>query len=125
MAQWAKIAPADAATIGAVKTAVARLEGEEKALIAAGQDPIEQATAMAGLVDKGRIDEVRALLKAYTDKKQAEFDRHTEAQAAAQSSAVAMLAIGGLLALGLSLLMGFLLNAAIAKPVSAMTGAMA
>ncbi len=125
IAQWAKIAPADAATIDAVKAAVAKLEGEETALIAAGQDPIEQATAMAGLVDKGRVDQVRALLKSYTDKKQAEFDRNTKAQAAAQASAVTLLAVGGVLALGLSLLMGFLLTAAIAKPVSAMTAAMA
>ncbi|MBI1199862.1 MAG: HAMP domain-containing protein [Phenylobacterium sp.] len=125
MAEWAKIAPQDAATISAVKGAIVGIEAEEKALIAAGQDPIEQATAMAGLVDKGRLSKLRAVLKTYTDKKAVEFEANNKAQAAAQASAVTLLAIGGLLALGLSVVMGFMLTAAIAKPVSAMTAAMA
>jgi len=120
----AKAAPEDAKLIDAIKQAVAKVESEEAPLIAAGQDPTQQATAMMQLGTAGRLTQVRAALKTMTDQESALLKQRAAAQGAAQAFAVTLLAVGSLLAIALAVVMGALLSAAIAKPVAAMTAAM-
>jgi methyl-accepting chemotaxis protein len=124
MTQWEKISPEDAPLIGAVKQAVDKVEAEETPLIAAGQDPTQQAVAMMQLGTAGRLGPVRTALKAFTDQESALLKQRAAAQAASQAFAFTLLGVGSLLAVALSVVMGALLSTAIAKPVAAMTAAM-
>ena len=124
LVRWAKIAPEDAKTIDALKTAAARLEAEEADLVAAGQDVTRQAEAMMMLGSKGRLNDVRLILERAVATQSKLLAQRTEAADSAQAFAITLLAVGSLLAVALSVLMGAFLSAAIAKPVSAMTNAM-
>ncbi|HEX7885807.1 MAG TPA: methyl-accepting chemotaxis protein [Phenylobacterium sp.] len=119
-----KAAPEDAQQLGTIKEAVAKVEAEEAPLIAAGQDPTQQATAMMQLGTQGRLDGVRAALKTLTDNKAKQLQARGAAQGSAQAFAMTLLGVGSLLSIALSVIMGGLLAAAIAKPVAAMTAAM-
>ncbi|TAJ74698.1 MAG: HAMP domain-containing protein [Phenylobacterium sp.] len=120
-----KTASEDAKLIDAIKQAVAKVEAEEAPLIAAGQDPTQQAVAMMQLGTAGRLEATRAALKTFTDQEAALSKQRSAAQGSAQAFAVTLLAVGSLLAIALSVVMGALLTAAIAKPVASMTAAMA
>jgi methyl-accepting chemotaxis protein len=122
--KWQKVAPEDAATIDAVKATVAAIQAEEDVLIPMAQDPTKQADAMSQLLTKGRMFKLRDLHKAFVDKKQAEAKRLDAAQSGAQAFAIALLAVGSLLSVVLSIVMGALLTNGIAKPVASMTNAM-
>jgi methyl-accepting chemotaxis protein len=124
MAGLKAAAPEDSALTGKIEQAAAAVHAEEEPLISAGQDPTRQAEAMMSLSSKGRLDATRAAIRAFTDQESAKLNERAEAQGAAQAFAMSLLAVGSLLAVALSVLMGALLSAAIAKPVSAMTGAM-
>ena len=119
-----KAAPEDLAEIGKIKTEMAKLDGEEAGLIAAGQDPTQQATAMMELGTKGRTANLKALLNTYIDRETKVLEARSKDQEAAQAFAITLLAVGSLLAIALSVVMGALLSAAIAKPVAMMTTAM-
>ncbi|WP_296600359.1 methyl-accepting chemotaxis protein [Phenylobacterium sp.] len=119
-----KVAPEDGDDIKAIKAAVAKVEAEEAPLIAAGQDPTQQATAMMELGTKGRLEDFRAALKVFRDQENANLVKRAKAQEAAQAFSITLLAVGSLLAVALSVVMGAILSAAIANPVSAMTAAM-
>jgi len=119
-----KAAPEDADDIKAIKDAVAKVEAEEAPLIAAGQDPTQQATAMMELGVKGRLESFRAALKVFRDQEEALLKQRAKAQDASQAFAITLLAVGSLLAVALSVVMGAILSAAIGGPVSAMTAAM-
>ncbi|HET6970032.1 MAG TPA: HAMP domain-containing protein, partial [Phenylobacterium sp.] len=125
IASWEKLAPEDASTINALKAAVADVEVDENALIPMAQDPTKQADAMSQLLTKGRIFKVRELHKAFLDKKEAEQRKHAATLAGTQAFAITLLAVGSLLSVVLSIVMGALLSNGIAKPVTAMTNAMA
>ena len=124
MAELTKIAPEDAKDIAAMKAAVAKIEADEAELIAAGQDPMRQAEAMMTLASKGRLGEFRKAVEVNQKKEEALLKERSAAQSASQAFAITLLAVGSLLAVALSVLMGALLSGAIAKPVSAMTNAM-
>jgi methyl-accepting chemotaxis protein len=124
MAEWEKSAPEDAAQIQAIKAAVAEVEAEEAGQIAAGLDPTKQAEAMMSLTSKGRLTKVREILKANVAQESALLKKRAHDQSNSQAFAMTLLAVGGLLSVLLSIVMGALLSAAIAKPVSAMTAAM-
>ena len=119
-----RAAPEDAALIGAIKAAAAKVQAEEADLIAAGQDPTRQAEAMMQLGTKGRLTEYRSAVAALVKQQEAILERRADAKDAAQAFAVTVLAVGSLLAVALSVLMGAVLSGAIAKPVAAMTNAM-
>ena len=123
--QLYKVAPEDSAEIDKIKAEVAKLDGEEAGLIAAGQDPTQQATAMMELGTKGRTADFKKLVNAYIDRESDVLEQRSKAQSASQAFAVTILAVGALLSIALSVVMGALLSAAIAKPVAAMTAAMA
>jgi len=124
MAEWEKVAPEDAAQLAAIKAAVAEVEAEEAGQIAGGLDPTKQAEAMMSLTTKGGLNKVRELLKANTDQESTLLKKRAAGQAASQAFAMALLAVGSLVTVVLSIVMGALLSNAIAKPVSAMTAAM-
>ncbi|HZZ34424.1 MAG TPA: methyl-accepting chemotaxis protein, partial [Caulobacteraceae bacterium] len=122
--EWEKAAPEDAESIEAIKAELARIEPEEALQIAGGLDPTKQAEAMMTLSTKGRLTKVRELLKATTDQEAALLKKRAAGQSSSQTFAMALLAVGGLLTVVLSTVMGAILSNAIAKPVSAMTAAM-
>ena len=124
LAKWRRIAPDATGEIDAIKAAAARVDAEEAEQIAAGLDPTRQAEAMMSLGVKGDISKMRALLEAKVASESKLLEDRSRAVDHAQAFAVSVLAVGSLLAVALSVLMGALLTAAIAKPVSAMTGAM-
>ncbi|RAK63749.1 methyl-accepting chemotaxis protein [Phenylobacterium kunshanense] len=124
MAKLKAEAPEDGAMLEAIERAAAKVTGEEEPLIAAGQDMTRQAEAMMQLGTAGRLNEVRAALKAFTDQEQALLKKRAADQESAQAFAVTLMAVGSLLAVALSILMGAMLSAAIGKPVRAMTDAM-
>jgi methyl-accepting chemotaxis protein len=123
-ARLEKLAPEDAALIGKIKAAEAALDGEETGLIAAGQDPTQQATAMMELGTKGRTNNIKQALNAFIAQESAVQAQRAKDQSAAQAFAVTLLGVGSLMAIALAVVMGALLSAAIAKPVAAMTAAM-
>ncbi|MBW8813123.1 MAG: HAMP domain-containing protein [Caulobacterales bacterium] len=125
MAGWEKLAPEDAPTISAIKAAVEAVDADENQLIPMAQDPTKQADAMSQLLTKGRLEKVREAHKAFIDKKEAEQRKHAATLAGTQAFAITLLAVGSLLSVVLSIVMGALLSTGIAKPVSAMTNAMA
>ncbi len=124
LAELEASAPEDAALIAKIKQAGAKVAAEEAPLIAAGQDPTQQATAMMQLGSTGRLTDVRAAVQTLIDQETALGKQRAAGQSAAQAFAVTLLAVGSLLAIALAVVMGALLSAAIAKPVSAMTAAM-
>ncbi|TAL31454.1 methyl-accepting chemotaxis protein [Phenylobacterium sp.] len=121
---WEKVAPEEAAKIGAIKAAVAKVQAEEAELIAAGQDPTRQAEAMMQLGTKGRLNDFRNAIATVMKQQEAILKQRAAGQDAAQAFAMTLLAVGSLLAVALSVLMGAVLAGAIAKPVAAMTNAM-
>jgi methyl-accepting chemotaxis protein len=124
VAELEKIAPEDAKDVAAIKAASAKIEAEEADLIAAGQDPMRQAEAMMTLSTKGRLSDFRKAVEANKKQEAVLLKQRAAAQESAQAFAVTLLAVGSLLSVALSVLMGAFLSSAIAKPVSAMTDAM-
>ena len=120
-----KAAPEDAAELAKIKEAAAAINADEVGLISAGLDPTRQAEAMLTLASKGRLEPLRAAIKADVDKESALLKQRAAGQDAAQTFAMTLLAIGSLLAVAMSLVMAAMLSSAIAKPVAAMTAAMA
>ena len=124
ISQWEKLAPEDAKDIAAIKAAVAPIRAEEAELISAGQDPMRQAEAMMALGAKGRLSALREVLSANVKQETELLKQRTAGQSASQAFAVTLLAVGSLLSVVLSVIMGAVLSNAVAKPVSAMTNAM-
>ncbi len=119
-----RLDPEDKATIEAIKAEQDKVTAEEEVLIALGQDPTQQATAMMELGTKGRTVTLKKLLNDYIDKEAKVLDQRGDELDAAQAFAITLLAVGGLLSVALSAVMGALLSVAIAKPVASMTAAM-
>ncbi len=124
MADWRKIAPESAEQISKVEAAAAVAVAEQDKLVATSRDPGQHAEALTGLLTAGRLTKTREMLKAYTDKETAVLKALAAEQTRTQTFAVATLALGGSLAVALSVLMGWLLSRAIAGPIAKMTDAM-
>ncbi len=124
IAAWDKAAPEDAADLAKIKEAVTGINSDEVGLISAGLDPTRQAEAMLTLASKGRLEPLRAALTATMDKQSALLKQRAARQESAQTFAMTLLAVGGLLSVAMSVVMGALLSNTIAKPVSAMTAVM-
>ncbi|PZQ55647.1 MAG: chemotaxis protein [Phenylobacterium zucineum] len=120
-----KIAPEDAAQIGKIKAEMAKVGAEEAELISAAQDPMRQAEAMSQLGSKGRTADLKALLNQFIDQETKVLNDRAAGQETAQAFAFTLMGVGALAAVALSILMGAILSAAIAKPVRTMTDAMA
>jgi methyl-accepting chemotaxis protein len=79
---------------------------------------------MTSLAKIGRLTDSRAALKIFNDREKALLAEHAAGQVKAQSQGKLMLIAGGVVAMLLSTLMGWLLSRAIATPISKMTDAM-
>jgi methyl-accepting chemotaxis protein len=124
MADWMKAAPEDFSRTQPIKTEVDSIFVDQDAQIRMAADPATHQAALVDLGKKGRLNKIRALLKTYDEEEGRTLKDRAAQQAHTQTVAVATLAIGGSLAILLSILMGWLLSRAIASPISAMTSAM-
>jgi methyl-accepting chemotaxis protein len=124
MAAWMKAAPEDSARTLPIKSEVDSIFVDQDAQIRMAADPATHQAALVDLGKKGRLNKIRALLKTYDEEDGRALKDRAAQQAHTQTVAVATLAIGGSLAILLSILMGWLLSRAIASPISAMTSAM-
>jgi methyl-accepting chemotaxis protein len=119
-----KAAPEERARIDAVRAAAAQAISEENEQIAQRRDASTAGKAAASISTRGRLTRVREVMKEITDAKNAQLNKNTADEHKAFGGAWLALIIGGLSVAGLSAFLGWMLSNAIAKPVTAMTGAM-
>jgi methyl-accepting chemotaxis protein len=124
MSAWIKMAPEDKATTGAIKAEMDGIFVDQDEQVTLSKDPATKPLALEKLGKKGRLNKIRALLKAYGEQEDKLLKRDAEAQDKSQEFATATLWGGAGLAIFLSILMGWLLSRAIATPISRMTDAM-
>ncbi|MGZ3404260.1 MAG: CHASE3 domain-containing protein, partial [Phenylobacterium sp.] len=124
MNAWIKAAPEDKATTGAVKAEMDGIFADQDEQVSLAKDPATRPLALEKLGKKGRLNKIRALLKAYGEQEAKLLKHDADAQTQSQEFATATLWGGAAVAVLLSVLMGWLLSRAIASPISAMTGAM-
>ena len=110
--------------VQALREAADKVAHEEADQIALRQDPARAADVPASILTKGRLTEVRRILKGITDAQQALVTARAAQQTKAMASAKMALAIGGLASVLLATLLGWAITRAIAHPVSAMTAVM-
>ena len=108
----------------ALSAAVDTFRADTRKQIAEAKDPAQLEAARAGIASAGRLTDIREVLKAIRDNEMAQLTERSKNQAKAFVAAEATLAIGGALAVGIAVLMGWLLSSAIAAPIAAMTAAM-
>jgi methyl-accepting chemotaxis protein len=124
MADWIKAAPEDGARTGAIKAEVDAIFAEQDHQVAMAADPATHEAALADLGKKGRLNKIRALLKAHDEQETKLLKQRAARQDSTQTTAHLTLAAGGALSVLLSILMGWLLSRAIAGPIARMTDAM-
>ncbi len=110
--------------VQALREAADKVASEEAAQIALRQDPARAADVPASILTKGRLTEVRRILKAITEAEQALVTARAAQQTKAMASAKMALAVGGAASVLLAVLLGWVITRAIARPVSAMTAVM-
>ncbi|HEX3888622.1 MAG TPA: HAMP domain-containing protein, partial [Phenylobacterium sp.] len=120
----AKLAPEDAEVVGKVKAAADIANAEEDTQIVEARDPAKRSQAQATIAKTGRLTDTRAALKSFNDQETGLLKERAAQQAKTQAQATLMLVAGGVVAMLLSALMGWLLSRAIAGPISKMTDAM-
>src|ERR1700744_1037304 len=124
MADWIKAAPEDAARTGPIQAEVDAIFAEQDRQISMAADPATHEAALIDLGKKGRLNKIRALLKAYEGQEAKLLKERAARQDSTQKMADLTLALGGVLSVLLSILMGWLLSRAIAAPIAKMTDAM-
>jgi methyl-accepting chemotaxis protein len=124
VATLSKLAPQDSELVGKVKAAADIANAEEDAQVVESRDPAKRAATETSLAKTGRLTDTRAALKIFTDREKALLAERATGQAKSQAQATTMLVAGGVIAMLLSALMGWLLSRAIAGPISKMTDAM-
>ena len=121
----AKIEDADEKSdADAIATAVATFESDCQTQIADAGSPATLDKARGEIKTIGRLTDTRKAVKSIFDREHAQLTARSAAQARAFALGSTMLALGGAAAIGLSLLMAWLLTGLIAKPVAAMTQVM-
>ena len=124
LAAWAKDAPEDAAELATIKAAVDEVFASQDEQVTQSKDPATRQLALDSLGKKGRLNKFRAALKENMDQESAVLRARAADQTRSQSFAVALLGVGSVLSVLLSIVMGVVLSRAIAKPVREMTEAM-
>ena len=124
MSAWIKTAPEDKATTAAIKDEMDSIFADQDDQIRLAKSADTRPQALEKLGKKGRLNKIRAMLKAYGDKEATLLKHDAEAQDKSQAFAITTLAVGAGLSIVLSALMGWLLSGAIAGPISKMTDAM-
>ncbi len=112
------------AQVQALREAADKVAQEEAGQIALRQDTARAAEVPASILTKGRLTEVRRILKGITGDQQALVTARSAQQAKALASAKLALEIGGGASVLLAVLLGWAITRAIAKPVQAMTAVM-
>ena len=116
--------PQELAAMANLRQAASEVKAQWEAQVAAARDPARRASAQATVVSAGRLFQVRALVKQISDAESASLKADIPEEAGAFAMAERVMIGGGILAALVSVALGWLLSAAIAKPVTAMTGAM-
>jgi len=124
MALWETAAPEDAVQISGIKAELQSIFADQDAQVVGARDPATRQQILDDLSKKGRLTKIRELMKANIDQETVVLKRWSKAQTDNYRFAVALLAVGSVLSVLLSILMGWLLTRSIAKPISAMTDAM-
>ncbi len=108
----------------ALTAAVAVFQAEVAKQIADVDNPAQREAARSEIAKTGRLTNIRKVLETMAKVEDQQLDERHQDQVKAFRTAIATLAIGGALAVGVAALMGWLLSNAIAAPVTAMTAAM-
>jgi methyl-accepting chemotaxis protein len=124
VAKLTKLAPGDSELVGKVQTAGDIANAQEDDQVLESRDPTKRAADIASLATTGRLTDTRAALKVFNDREDAKLIERAAAQTKSQAEGRNMLVAGGVIAMLLSALMGWLLSRAIAGPISKMTDAM-
>ena len=124
IATLAKLAPEDAELLSKVRAAADAANAEEDTQVVEARDPAKRAEAQATIAKLGRLTDTRASLKIFNDQETALLKQRAAAQARTQTQGALLLITGGVIAMLLSILMGWLLSRAIAGPIAKMTDAM-
>ena len=104
-----------------LSAAVAQFETDCQQQVADAGAPATLDKARAEIKTIGRLTDSRKFIKVITDSERAQLAAHSAAQRQATAAGTVVLAAGGVAAIGLAVVMGWLLTAMIAKPVAAMT----
>ncbi len=115
---------AEKANLDSLTQAVSMFRAETLAQIADAKDPAKLEASRVGIGKSGRLTNVRKALKTIDEAEQAQLAQRIEEQKRAFAGAGLALALGGAAAVGIAVLMGWLLARSIAAPVDAMTSAM-
>ena len=116
--------PDEKARAEALANAVAVFRTETRQQITEANDPAQLEVARTQVASSGRLTAIREVLKSINDSEHAQLAERSKSQAKAFTAAGATLAVGGAGAVGIAVLMGWLLSGAIAAPIAAMTTAM-
>jgi len=112
------------ARIDALSVAVGVFHGEIDKQIIDANNPATLEAARHEIASTGRLTATRKVLEAMAKVEDQQLAARTAQQAKAFHMGVLTLAAGGAVAIGVAILMGWLLSNAIAAPVTAMTAAM-
>jgi methyl-accepting chemotaxis protein len=112
------------ARVDALTAAVAVFRGEIDKQVAEVNDPATLEAARKNVASTGRLTNGREVLETMAKVEDQQLAERSTAQAKAFRVGLITLAAGGALAIGLAVLMGWLLSNAIAAPITAMTGVM-
>jgi methyl-accepting chemotaxis protein len=123
LAQGATTDEAKART-AALSAAVETFRTETQAQITGAGDPSQLEATRTSIGSTGRLTAIRKVIKSIAEAEQAQLNAHIAQQEQAFAAATATLAVGGAVAIGIAVLMGWLLARSIAAPVTAMTLAM-
>ena len=112
------------ARIDALTAAVGVFHGELDNQVAQANDPATLEATRQSIAKTGRLTNTRKVLTAMTKDNDAQLAQRIVEQGKAFRAGLITLAAGGALAVGVAVLMGWLLSNAIAAPITAMTAAM-
>jgi len=119
-----QLAPDASEQLNKIKAAAEAANAEEDAQVAESRDPEKRAGDLASLAKIGRLTDTRAALKTFTDQSKVILKQRADEQDKTQAQAKMALIAGGVIAMLLAAVMGWLLSRGIASPISRMTDAM-
>ncbi len=119
-----KSAPDQRAHVDALKAAAAEAQSGEAFQISMRRNPATVEKDQASISQLGRLTQVREVRKEIADDINGQLAKITAEEHAAFSTTWLALSVGGMAVVGMSVLLGWMLSRAIAKPITAMTGAM-
>ncbi len=123
-ARLEKAVPEEHARIEALKAAAVEVQAQESLQIVMRRDPARIAEDQRSINSTGRLFQVRAVHKDLGSRLDAEVAKVTAEEHAAFNGAWLALILGVTGAASMSVLLGWMLSRAIAKPISSMTGVM-